>query len=38
MALKVHAQIEEELFYPAAPKAINDNDLLDDAGEQIKHT
>src|ERR1700748_3068046 len=30
-ALRVHAQIEEELFYPAARKAIKDNDLLDEA-------
>ncbi len=30
-ALRVHAQIEEELFYPAAREAIRDNDLLDEA-------
>src|ERR1700761_6212989 len=30
-ALRVHAQIEEELFYPAARKATEDNDLLDEA-------
>lgn len=30
-ALRVHAQIEEELFYPAARKAARDNDLLDEA-------
>ena len=30
-ALRVHAQIEEELFYPAARKATKDNDLLDEA-------
>jgi hemerythrin superfamily protein len=31
LALKVHAQIEEEIFYPAARKATKDNDLLDEA-------
>lgn len=30
-ALRVHAQIEEELFYPAARKATKDNNLLDEA-------
>lgn len=30
-ALRAHAQIEEELFYPAARKATKDNDLLDEA-------
>lgn len=30
-ALKVHMQIEEEIFYPAARKAIKDNELLDEA-------
>ena len=30
-ALKVHTQIEEEIFYPAARKATGDNDLLDEA-------
>jgi hemerythrin superfamily protein len=30
-ALRVHAQIEEELFYPAARDATKDNDLLDEA-------
>jgi hemerythrin superfamily protein len=30
-ALRVHAQIEEELFYPAARKSTKDNDLLDEA-------
>jgi len=30
-ALRVHAQIEEELFYPAARKTTKDNDLLDEA-------
>jgi hemerythrin superfamily protein len=31
MALKVHAQIEEEIFYPQARKATKDNDLIDEA-------
>lgn len=31
LALKVHAQIEEEIFYPQARKATNDNDLLDES-------
>jgi hemerythrin-like domain-containing protein len=30
-ALKVHTQIEEEVFYPQARKATKDNDLLDEA-------
>jgi hemerythrin superfamily protein len=30
-ALKVHTEIEEEIFYPAARKATGDNDLLDEA-------
>lgn len=30
-ALKVHTQIEEEIFYPAAREATGDNDLLDEA-------
>ena len=30
-ALKVHAQIEEEIFYPQAREASQDNDLLDEA-------
>ena len=29
--LKVHAQVEEEIFYPAARKAIDDSDLMDEA-------
>ncbi len=29
--LTVHAQIEEEIFYPAAREAIRDEDLLDEA-------
>ena len=31
LALTVHAQIEEEIFYPAARKATKDDDLLDEA-------
>lgn len=31
LALTVHAQIEEELFYPPARKATQDDDLLDEA-------
>jgi hypothetical protein len=31
LALRVHAQLEEEIFYPAARKATKDNDLLDEA-------
>ena len=30
-ALKVHAQIEEEIFYPQAREATKDNDLIDEA-------
>jgi len=30
-ALKVHTQLEEEIFYPAARQAIGDDDLLDEA-------
>ena len=29
--MKVHTQIEEELFYPAAREATGDGDLLDEA-------
>lgn len=29
--LKVHAQVEEEIFYPAVRKAIDDDDLMDEA-------
>ena len=29
--LTVHAQIEEEIFYPAVRKAIDDGDLMDEA-------
>jgi hypothetical protein len=31
LALKVHTQIEEEIFYPQARKATKDDDLLDEA-------
>jgi len=31
MALTVHTQIEEEVFYPQAREAIEDDDLLDEA-------
>jgi hemerythrin-like domain-containing protein len=31
LALKVHAQIEEEIFYPRAGEASQDNDLIDEA-------
>jgi hemerythrin superfamily protein len=30
-ALKIHAAIEEEIFYPAVRKAIDDADLMDEA-------
>ena len=30
-ALKVHAQIEEEIFYPRAREATKDDDLIDEA-------
>lgn len=33
--LSVHAQIEEEIFYPAVRQAIADDDLLDEA--QVEH-
>src|SRR4051812_425414 len=29
--LMVHAQIEEEIFYPAVREAVNDQDLMDEA-------
>jgi hemerythrin superfamily protein len=35
MELKIHTTIEEELFYPAAREAIDDNDLLNEA--EIEH-
>ncbi len=31
LALKVHTQIEEEIFYPESRKATEDDDLLDEA-------
>jgi hemerythrin-like domain-containing protein len=34
-ALKVHTRVEEELFYPAARKAIRDDDLMNEA--EIEH-
>ena len=34
-ALKVHARIEEEIFYPAVRKAIDDEDLMNEA--EIEH-
>jgi hemerythrin len=33
--LKIHAQLEEELFYPAAREAIDEKDLLNEA--QVEH-
>lgn len=35
MALSVHAKIEEEIFYPALRKNIDDEDLLDEA--EVEH-
>lgn len=35
MELTVHAEIEEQLFYPAARDAINDDDLLNEA--EVEH-
>jgi hemerythrin superfamily protein len=35
VALKVHARLEEELFYPAAYAALKDKSLLDEA--QVEH-
>jgi len=35
LALKVHTQIEEEIFYPQARKATKDDDLLDEA--EVEH-
>ena len=34
-ALTVHAQIEEEIFYPAAYAALDEDDLLDEA--EVEH-
>jgi hemerythrin-like domain-containing protein len=31
LSLEVHAQLEEEIFYPQARKATKDNDLIDEA-------
>jgi hypothetical protein len=36
LELKVHAQVEEEIFYPALREAIKDTDLLDEA--EVEHT
>jgi hemerythrin-like domain-containing protein len=35
MELKVHAQIEEEIFYPRLREAIKDTDMLDEA--EVEH-
>lgn len=35
MALTIHAQIEEEIFYPAVREAIGDDDLMDEA--EVEH-
>ncbi|WP_447775881.1 hemerythrin domain-containing protein [Variovorax boronicumulans] len=35
MELKVHTQIEEEIFYPALRQAIKETDLLDEA--EVEH-
>ncbi|GLV20573.1 MULTISPECIES: hemerythrin domain-containing protein [Sphingomonadaceae] len=35
LALTVHTQIEEEIYYPAARDAIDDDDLLDEA--EVEH-
>jgi hemerythrin superfamily protein len=35
LALTVHTQIEEEIFYPAAYDALEDDDLLDEA--EVEH-
>jgi hemerythrin-like domain-containing protein len=34
-ALKAHARVEEELFYPAVRKKIDDQDLMDEA--EVEH-
>ena len=31
LELKVHTQIEEEIFYPAAGRALDDHDMIDEA-------
>jgi hemerythrin superfamily protein len=33
--LKIHAQLEEEIFYPAAREALEDEEILDEA--QVEH-
>ena len=35
MELTIHAQIEEEIFYPSVRKAIHDDDMMDEA--QVEH-
>ncbi len=35
LALTIHAQIEEEIFYPAVRASIDDDDLLDEA--EVEH-
>jgi hemerythrin superfamily protein len=35
MDLKIHTQLEEEIFYPAAREAIEDEELLDEA--EVEH-
>src|SRR3954471_1990070 len=35
MELKIHTQLEEEIFYPAAREAIEDEELLDEA--EVEH-
>lgn len=34
MELTIHAKLEEELFYPAAREALQDDDLVDEAEDQ----
>jgi hypothetical protein len=36
MELRIHAQIEEEIFYPRVRKAIDDDDLMDEA--EVEHS
>jgi hypothetical protein len=36
MELTVHAQVEEEIFYPAVREAIDDDDLMDEA--EVEHS
>lgn len=36
LALTIHAEIEEAVFYPAARKALDDEDLLNEA--EVEHT